>query len=85
METNEIIPDVDLSNVPEDVKEAIGQFISKERTNSMILGFRVACRTILQDIETWREPNVSKREYERIFKRVEEFCAKALKTETVQN
>lgn len=59
----------------------------------MILGYRVACQTVLQMISPWHKPNCSHREYERIFKRLEKFCGKALKrdddknedSETIQN
>ena len=77
----------------EEIKKAIGDFLTKERGQSMILGYRVACQTVLQMIAQWHKPNCSHREYERIFKRLEKFCGKALKrdddknedSETIQN
>lgn len=77
----------------EEIKKAIGDFLTKERGQSMILGYRVACQTILQMIAPWHKPNCSHRECERIFKKLEEFCGKALKRDedekdtpkTVQN
>ena len=80
---------VEMSN--EELKEKIGAFLTEERSKSMILGYRVCCQTVLQMISPWRQKNCSHRQYERIFKEVEEFCSKALKQgnneteETVQN
>ena len=91
-EVDEAVEAVDTSEMSnEDLKKAIGDYLTKERGKSMILGYRVACQTILQMIARWRQPNCSHREYERIFKQLEEFCGKALKRdeesseETVQN
>lgn len=88
-EVAEAVESVDTSEMSnEELKKAVGDFLSQERSKSMILGYRVACQTILQMIAPWHQPNCSHREYERIFKKVEEFCGKALKqenTETVQN
>lgn len=91
-EVDEAVEAVDTSEMSnEELKKAIGDYLTKERSKSMILGYRVACQTILQIIERWRKPNCSHREYERIFKQIEEFCGKALKQgeeaseETVQN
>ena len=76
-EAVEAVDTSDMSN--EELKKAVGDYLTKERNKSMILGYRVACRTILQIISKWRKPNCSHREYERIFKQLEEFCGKALK------
>lgn len=91
-EVDEAVEAVDTSEMSnEELKKAIGDYLTKERNKSMILGYRVACRTILQMIARWRQSGCSKREYERIFKELEEFCGKALKqeeetsAETVQN
>lgn len=91
-EVDEAVEAVDTSEMSnEELKKAIGDYLSKERRKSMILGYRVACQTILQMIAPWRQPNCSHREYERIFKKLEEFCGKALKQDeeateaTVQN
>ncbi len=91
-EVDEVVSELD---APEDTKDElrkiIGDYITSERSRSVILGYRVACQTILQIIARWRQPNCSHREYERIFKQLEEFCGKALKQkeesseETVQN
>ncbi len=91
-EMDEALSDVDPTEMSqEELKKAMGDFLSKERSDSMILGFRVACHRIMEIISPWHQKNCSHREYERIFKRVEEFCLTALKQdedeieETVQN
>lgn len=93
-EIDEAVAAIDPSEMSqEEIKKAIGDFLTKERGQSMILGYRVACQTVLQMIVPWRNPNCSFREHERIFKKLEEFCGKALKrddneletSETVQN
>lgn len=91
-EVEEAVEAVDASEMSnEELKKAVGNYLTKERSKSMILGYRVACQTILQMIAPWRQPNCSHREYGRIFKKLEEFCGKALKQdeeaaeETVQN
>lgn len=90
-EIDESLSGVDPSEMSqEELKKAIGDFLSKERSDSMILGFRVACQSVLEKIAPWRQKNCSHREYERIFKKVEEFCLTALKQdeeveETAQN
>ena len=82
-EVNEAEDVSEMSN--EDLKKAVGDYLTKERGKSMILGYRVACQTILQMISPWRQKGCSHREYERIFKRLEEFCGKALKQEDTDN
>lgn len=78
-EVDEAVADVDTSAMTsEEFKEAISETLDKIRNNSMILGYRTACMTIMQLIAPWHKPNCSHREYERIFKKVEEFCGKAL-------
>lgn len=79
-EVDEAVSEVDTPSMKdEEFKEAVKKFIEKERGQSMIAGYRVACMTIMQMIAPWHDPGASKREYERIFKKVEEFCGKALK------
>ena len=81
-EVDEAVADVDPSEMSqEELKKSIGDFLTKERGQAMILGYRVACQTILQMIAPWHQPKCSHRQYERIFKQVEEFCGKALKQE----
>ena len=79
-EINEAVSGVDPSEMSqEELKKAMGDFITKERGQAMILGYRIACQAIMQIIDDWHVPGTSKRQYERIFKKVEEFCGKALK------
>jgi hypothetical protein len=79
-EVDEAVSEVDTSDMSNDeLKEAVQQTLDRVRNQAMILGYRVACTTIMQMIAGWHAPGTSKREYERIFKRVEEFCGKALK------
>ena len=79
-EVAEAVSEVDSSLMDnEELREEIKKFIEKERGQSMIAGYRVACMTIMQLIAGWHAPTASKREYERIFKKLEEFCGKALK------
>ena len=91
-EVEESVSDVDTQTMSdEELKEAVNKTLEKVRSDAMILGYRVACTTIMQLISPWHNPHCSHREYERIFKKVEEFCGKALKQdgesaeETVQN
>ena len=91
-EVEEAVAEVDTSTINNDeLKSKINETFEKIRNQSLILGYRTACLTIMQMIKDWRKPNCSHREYERIFKRVEEFCGKALQKqdedtgETVQN
>ena len=82
-EVDEAVADVDetapMNN--EELKQAIDGTLQRIRTQSMLLGYRTACMTIMQMISGWRKPNCSHREYERIFKKLEEFCGKVLKQE----
>lgn len=79
-EIDEAIADVDPKSMnDEELREKIKTFLEKERGNAMILGYRVACTTIMQLIAPWHAPKCSHREYERLFKKVEEFCGRALK------
>ena len=91
-EVEEAVSEVDTSAMTNnELKEAVDKTLQKVRNDAMTLGFRVACTTIMQTIAPWRQKNCSHREYERIFKKVEEFCGKALKQdeetseETAQN
>lgn len=79
-EINEAVAEIDPSEMSkEELEKAIGDFLTKERGQSMILGYRVACQTILQMIAPCLQPNCSKREHERVAKKIVEFCGKALK------
>ena len=79
-EVEEAVSEVDTSSMTtEDLKTAVKDTLDRVRNQAMIAGYRVACTTIMQMIAPWHDPKASKREYERIFKRVEEFFGKALK------
>lgn len=81
-EIDEALEEVDNGSMSNDqLKEAINETLERIRNQAMILGFRTACMTIMQMIAPWHQKNCSHREYERIFKKVEEFCSKSLKQE----
>ena len=91
-EVEEAVSEVDTSSMSNDeLKEAVDKTLAKVRTDAMMLGFRDACTSMMQIIAPWRKKNCSHREYERIFKKLETFCGKALEQneeveeETVQN
>lgn len=95
-EIDEAVEQVDTSNMTtEDLKDAVKSTLEKVRNDAMILGYRVACQTIVQMLVPCLQPNVSKRELERSIKKVVEFAGRALKQpdekneenaeETVQN
>lgn len=68
------------SNLPEgdELKELFSKQFEKIRTQSMLLGAQAMCTTILQKVITWRKPNVSRRDLERICKDIEQFCRTGL-------
>ena len=79
-EVNEAVAEVDASSMTDDeLKQAITKQLEKVRNDGIIIGYKVAARTIIDIIAPWHNPNCSKREYERIFKKIEEFYGKALK------
>ena len=79
----------------DELKQAITKQLEKVRNESIIIGYKVAAKTMMDIIAPWRKSGCSHREYERIFKKLEDFYGKALKqgenkseestTETVQN
>ena len=82
----------DMTN--EELKDAVAKVLEKTRRDGMLIGYRTAATVLMQTIAPWRQPHCSKREYERIFKKLEEFFGKALQKsneelfgsdETVQN
>lgn len=84
-EVDEAVAEIDTTEMSqEELKKAVGDFLTKERGQAMILGYRTACMTIMQMISGWRKPNCSHRELQRIFKKLEDFCGKALKQEEKQ-
>jgi hypothetical protein len=91
-EIDEAVEQVDTSNMTtEDLKEAVKTTMEKVRNDAMVLGYKVACQTIVQMLAPCMQQNTSKRELERSIKRVVEFASKALKqkenesAKTVQN
>lgn len=86
-EVDEAVAEVDTSSMTNDeLKQVITKHLEKVRNDGIIVGYKVAAKTIMDIITPWRQPNQSKSEYERIFKKIEEFLGKALKQdETVQN
>lgn len=79
-EVNEAVAEVDGAAIDnEELKEAINKQLEKIRNDAIIVGYRVACKMVIDMIAPWHQPNCSHREYERIFKKLEEFCGKALK------
>lgn len=82
-EVEEAVAEVDVSSMPDDeLKQAITKQLEKVRNDGIIIGYKVAAKTIIDIIAPWRKPNCSKREYERIFKKLEEFYGKVLKEDT---
>lgn len=80
-EINEAVAEVDEKPVMNDekLKELVDETLSTVRNQAMILGYRVACQTVLQIIAPWRNQHSSHNDYKRLFKKVEEFCGKALR------
>lgn len=82
-EVEEAVTEVDTSSKTNDeLKQAITKQLEKVRNNGIIVGYKVAARTMMDIIAPWREPGCSHREYERIFKKLEDFYGKALKEDT---
>lgn len=85
---DEAVAEVDDKSMNDDeLKEAITKQLEKIRNDNIIVGYRVACQTVMDLIAPWHQPKCSKRELERILKKLEEFCMKGLKKpdETAQN
>ena len=76
-EAVEAVDESEMSN--EEMKKAAGEWLTQERNRSMILGYRVACKTVMDIIAPWRKKGCSYRDHERIFKQLEALCVKALK------
>lgn len=86
-EIEEAVAEVDGKSMQDDeLKAAITKQLEKIRNENIIVGYRVACQIVIDLIAPWHQPNCSKRELERILKKLEEFCMKGLKRdETAQN
>ena len=79
-EIEEAVEQVDMAHMTDDeLKANINKTLEKIRNEAIILGYRVACTTIMQMIAPWHNPHASHNDYKRLFKKVEEFCGKALK------
>lgn len=82
-EVDEAVAEVDASSMTNDeLKQAITKQLEKVRNDGIIVGYKVAARIMMDIIAHWREPGCSHREYERIFKKLEDFYGKALKEDT---
>ena len=66
------------------LKEAINEQMSKLRGQSMALGFRVGCKTILDKIAAFeRKPgSKSNNDHKRLIKDIKQFCEQALVNKT---
>lgn len=94
-EVAEAVEQVDAGKMTnEDLREKVEKTLEKVRSDGILIGYRTAATVLMQMIAPWHQPNCSKREYERIFKKLEEFFGKALQKtneelfgneETVQN
>ena len=62
----------------EELQNAVEKTIERVRNDGILIGYRTAATVLMQTIAPWRQSNCSKREYERIFKKLEEFFGKAL-------
>lgn len=85
---DEAVTEVDDKSMQNDeLKAAITKQLEKIRNENIIVGYRVACQTVIDLIAPWHQPKCSKRELECILKKLEEFCMKGLKKpdETAQN
>ena len=83
-------------NTDDELKGAIEETLSKIRRQSMLLGFQVACQTVLDKITTFeRKPgSKSNNDHKRLIKDIKQFAEQALSRnvnadgeteETVQN
>lgn len=87
-EVEEAVAEVDTSNMDnEELKGAINETLSKIRTQSMILGFRVSCQTILDKISTFeRTPGTkSNNDHKRLIKDIKKFCEQGLARQMNEN
>lgn len=87
-EVDEAVYEVDSTeNNYDAIREAANENFEKIRYQAMVLGYRVACQTIVQMLAPCLQPNVSRRELERKIKSVIEFAGQVLPQpeETAQN
>jgi hypothetical protein len=71
----------------DELKGAIEEQISKIRSQSMILGFRVACQTILDKISAFERTPGSKsnNDHKRLIKEIKQFVEKGLARKMNEN
>lgn len=67
-------------NTDDELKGAIEETLSKIRRQSMLLGFQVACQTVLDKIATFeRKPgSKSNNDHKRLIKEIKQFAEQAL-------
>lgn len=89
MEENKDVIEEQEANVvnDEELKNAIEEQLSKIRSQSMILGFRVGCKTILDKITVFeRAPgNKSNNDHKRLIKDIKKFCETGLARQMNEN
>ena len=71
----------------DELKDAIEEQLSKIRSQSMILGFRVACQTVLDKISAFeRSPGTkSNNDHKRIIKEIKKFVETGLSRKMNEN
>jgi len=94
-EVAEAVEQVDAGKMTnEELRETVEKTLEKVRSDGILIGYRTAATVLMQMIAPWHQHNCSKREYERILKKLEEFVGKALQKtneelfgtdETIQN
>lgn len=85
-EVNEAVAEVDGAAMDnEGLKEAINKQLEKIRNDAIIVGYRVACKMVVDMIAPLFDQHPTYRDYERSIKRLNEFCSKALSNKTAEN
>lgn len=84
-EENKIVEEQ--TSADDELKSAINEQLSKIRTQSMILGFRVACQTVLDKITAFeRTPgNKSNNDHKRLIKDIKKFAETGLARKMNEN
>lgn len=75
------------NSADDELKSAINEQLSKIRTQSMILGFRIACQTVLDKITAFeRTPgNKSNNDHKRLIKDIKKFTETGLARKMNEN
>lgn len=87
-EVEEAVAEVDTSEMSNDeLKGAINETLSKIRTQSMILGFRVSCQSILDKIAAFERTPGSKsnNDHKRLIKDIKKFVEQGLARKMNEN